>query len=97
MLCDFFYAGRSGQTSCALVTGVQTCALPIWSLRIGGLLYPFLAKFFQLAFAQGATREFLRQFPAVRVVIAEQHPGVFMTGHLGQLVHLEHRARKSVV
>src|SRR3546814_53913 len=26
----FFFSGRSRHTSCALVTGVQTCALPIW-------------------------------------------------------------------
>src|SRR3546814_3416264 len=26
----FFFASRRRHTSCALVTGVQTCALPIW-------------------------------------------------------------------
>src|SRR3546814_12186449 len=32
--CDvfnFFFASRRRHTRCALVTGVQTCALPIWS------------------------------------------------------------------
>src|SRR3546814_2595630 len=29
MLCFFFFASRRRQTRCALVTGVQTCALPI--------------------------------------------------------------------
>src|SRR3546814_14642173 len=29
MLCIFFFSSRRRQTSCALVTGVQTCALPI--------------------------------------------------------------------
>src|SRR3546814_4269100 len=28
---DFFFSSRNRHTSCALVTGVQTCALPIWS------------------------------------------------------------------
>src|SRR3546814_7754822 len=28
----FFFASRRRHTSCALVTGVQTCALPIWAL-----------------------------------------------------------------
>src|SRR3546814_5890639 len=28
-LCFFFFSSRSRHTSCALVTGVQTCALPI--------------------------------------------------------------------
>src|SRR3546814_4980796 len=27
--CLFFFSSRGGHTSCALVTGVQTCALPI--------------------------------------------------------------------
>src|SRR3546814_3567724 len=27
----FFFSSRRRHTSCALVTGVQTCALPIWS------------------------------------------------------------------
>src|SRR3546814_14818671 len=30
MLCDFFFSSRRRHTRCALVTGVQTCALPIW-------------------------------------------------------------------
>src|SRR3546814_19858851 len=29
MLCLFFFSSRRRQTRCALVTGVQTCALPI--------------------------------------------------------------------
>src|SRR3546814_20077993 len=34
----FFFSSRRRHTRCALVTGVQTCALPIWSVRwrIGG-------------------------------------------------------------
>src|SRR3546814_13459500 len=31
MSCDcFFFSSRRRHTRCALVTGVQTCALPIW-------------------------------------------------------------------
>src|SRR3546814_6271429 len=30
-----FFSSRRGNTSCALVTGVQTCALPIWRPRGG--------------------------------------------------------------
>src|SRR3546814_8298121 len=29
LLCIFFFSSRRRHTSCALVTGVQTCALPI--------------------------------------------------------------------
>src|SRR3546814_4260453 len=30
MLVFFFFSSRRRHTRCALVTGVQTCALPIW-------------------------------------------------------------------
>src|SRR3546814_116273 len=33
MSCFFFFSSRRRHTRCALVTGVQTCALPIWIRR----------------------------------------------------------------
>src|SRR3546814_1876165 len=33
MLCVFFFSSRRRHTRCALVTGVQTCALPISQIR----------------------------------------------------------------
>src|SRR3546814_1917955 len=30
-MCCFFFSSRRRHTRCALVTGVQTCALPIWA------------------------------------------------------------------
>src|SRR3546814_4403550 len=30
LMFDFFFSSRRRHTRCALVTGVQTCALPIW-------------------------------------------------------------------
>src|SRR3546814_12507453 len=32
MMCVFFFSSRRRHTRCALVTGVQTCALPIYSI-----------------------------------------------------------------
>src|SRR3546814_5147716 len=32
----FFFSSRRRHTRCALVTGVQTCALPIWRRRLAG-------------------------------------------------------------
>src|SRR3546814_17875505 len=32
-MCSFFFSSRRRHTSCALVTGVQTCALPICPFR----------------------------------------------------------------
>src|SRR3546814_11580225 len=37
-MCFFFFADRRRHTSCALVTGVQTCALPI--LRVASMHGP---------------------------------------------------------
>src|SRR3546814_1414311 len=41
--CFFFFSSRRRHTSCALVTGVQTCALPIFVVM---LLSPVLRSFF---------------------------------------------------
>src|SRR3546814_6529807 len=54
----FFFSSRRRHTRCALVTGVQTCALPISNRTgrpftgdyAGDLLYPTLIKF---GFARG--------------------------------------------
>src|SRR3546814_21170343 len=33
VVCFFFFSSRRRHTRCALVTGLQTCALPIWDRR----------------------------------------------------------------
>src|SRR3546814_2376844 len=33
-MCLFFFSSRRRHTRCALVTGVQTCALPIFAVRV---------------------------------------------------------------
>src|SRR3546814_8548205 len=38
----FFFSSRRRHTRCALVTGVQTCALPISAFRLGRLVRPIL-------------------------------------------------------
>src|SRR3546814_1730236 len=42
LLVTFFFSSRRRHTRCALVTGVQTCALPIW--RTAVLIYVSLAE-----------------------------------------------------
>src|SRR3546814_5245448 len=37
-ICYFFFSSRRRHTRCALVTGVQTCALPIYEIITAGLL-----------------------------------------------------------
>src|SRR3546814_5261453 len=43
--CCFFFSSRRRHTRCALVTGVQTCALPIWDpdwrMNPGKVVDPF--------------------------------------------------------
>src|SRR3546814_79831 len=34
LLYVFFFSSRRRHTRCSLVTGVQTCALPIWARRL---------------------------------------------------------------
>src|SRR3546814_16124341 len=34
-VCVFFFSSRRRHTRCALVTGVQTCALPIFRISVG--------------------------------------------------------------
>src|SRR3546814_2759827 len=40
----FFFSGRGRHTRCALVTGVQTCALPISAPRLGVVLRGDLSR-----------------------------------------------------
>src|SRR3546814_2136347 len=40
----FFFSSRRRHTRCALVTGVQTCALPIWSDRLQGQPGPTFSR-----------------------------------------------------
>src|SRR3546814_1978736 len=42
IICDFFCSSRRRHTICALVTGVQTCALPISALILVAALALFL-------------------------------------------------------
>src|SRR3546814_7532691 len=42
LVCFFFFSSRRRHTRCALVTGVQTCALQI-SVRIGGRCRSFIS------------------------------------------------------
>src|SRR3546814_3138983 len=46
MLLYFFFSSRRRHTRCALVTGVQTCALPI-SARLGAAAAPIEARIAQ--------------------------------------------------
>src|SRR3546814_5685834 len=38
----FFFSSRRRHTRCALVTGVQTCALPIWTIFPPAFMHPMV-------------------------------------------------------
>src|SRR3546814_14753349 len=44
LLCVFFFSSRRRHTRCALVTGVQTCALPICSIQGSVSSTPAIAR-----------------------------------------------------
>src|SRR3546814_7319614 len=50
LYCFFFFSSRRRHTRCALVTGVQTCALPIY-LRKHGISFETAASAFADPFA----------------------------------------------
>src|SRR3546814_12510337 len=68
VLCVFFLSSRRRHTSCALVTGVQTCALPISIAMIGGLFAAWLFLPFQPTYA----------FPLAAIAVGT-HYAVFKT------------------
>src|SRR3546814_1023889 len=44
-VCVFFFSSRRRHTRCALVTGVQTCALPIYASGVSrGTLYRYFSS-----------------------------------------------------
>src|SRR3546814_8171056 len=67
VVCCFF-SSRRRHTRCALVTGVQTCALPIW--RVG----KFEAQIRGVAIRPGAPFLWLRP-PVHGVIVAESGSG----------------------
>src|SRR3546814_5018985 len=78
-MCVFFFSSRRRHTSCALVTGVQTCALPIlWLINLPtGLLLVLLGGFIpesaKFLIARGREHEaeaVMRRFGAVARRIA---------------------------
>src|SRR3546814_10445396 len=84
-MCCFF-SSRRGLTRCALVTGVQTCALPIWDC--GEAMSEFLEPFDRMI-------ETLCDPAAVRAVeagkpIAAMWQGIAESGFLDALVPTAH-------
>src|SRR3546814_10610762 len=83
----FFFSSRRRHTSCALVTGVQTCALPILYEVEDGLAIVTLNRPDQMNATSPAMRELLIEATyraetddAVRAVLIRGAGGHFMAG-----------------
>src|SRR3546814_8518688 len=72
----FFFSSRRWHTRCALVTGVQTCALPIWLARIlhggGGTETRILCGFLGSAAADDAVIASLPRVLKIGVARSEE-------------------------
>src|SRR3546814_8665023 len=102
MLFVFFFSSRRRHTRCALVTGVQTCALPISLLvRFADILRDRLARL-QGAFATAMRDlDYTGGYTAVYPIKVNQQKAVAgelaATGSEGFGLEAGSKARKSVV
>src|SRR3546814_2202511 len=71
----FFFSSRRRHTRCALVTGVQTCALPIW-VHVE-------------EFVAALPRRFAHEF-VPHALFAEQEPDLARKGAKRELIELPH-------
>src|SRR3546814_1409632 len=89
LVCLFFFSSRRRHTRCALVTGVQTCALPIYLVFMAGQI-PLDPATMQMV--EGDFEKESRQvFENIKAVIAAAG------GTFSQVVMVRILDRKSVV
>src|SRR3546814_2322118 len=99
MLYDFFFfSSRRRHTRCALVTGVQTCALPISLRRAPDGLYPLHHRAAWLAIARGRQKLERAGAPALDLALSQLGLQPAVVGPVqGPWADSQHRDRKSVV
>src|SRR3546814_17452869 len=92
-LCVFFFSSRRRHTRCALVTGVQTCALPICLVETGDVLIRGLG-FVELALALEIKRKVVDQIE--QAVVDWLHAAEFLERHVELSLTLEGEAEHAV-
>src|SRR3546814_15358926 len=92
MICLLYFSSRRRHTRCALVTGVQTCALPIWPIsccicrNVGSLRpTPARCRMFELK----KTTHHQKRRMLVRVVVAGVLATLCFMGLVGRLWFLQ--------
>src|SRR3546814_10643111 len=93
--CSFFFSSRRRHTRCALVTGVQTCALPISEARADRLLRARMLDDrrrnpHHLRLAAGL-RQNLHPAGALQVVHVEERLGDGLADGQGAMIAQDHR------
>src|SRR3546814_2980958 len=90
MVC-FFFSSRRRHTRCAVVTGVQTCALPIsvWVALVFIVRGTIVDSIRYAAIAEGQTAFGMMRSPAGRFLVA----GRFMRGFYGKIGRASCRER----
>src|SRR3546814_7670865 len=93
VLLFFFFSSRRRHTSCALVTGVQTCALPIWIVdgRFGRPGEARRVEGGNMLAARIAAGECAGHAPAARPAVED------MRADLRQLRQMRRPAREDIV
>src|SRR3546814_7402698 len=74
-VCCFFFSSRRLHTRCALVTGVQTCALPIYRLLTK---FRYLTDFLDLGLQCAACRWLFVEKDNVIRMLGEFWPDIFV-------------------
>src|SRR3546814_19847998 len=91
MLFFFFVSSRRRQTRCALVTGVQTCALPIWPRPpLSALLELHTLQALDATLAGASLREVAEGLFGVDAVAADWHADSALRARVRRLVRRAH-------
>src|SRR3546814_2260485 len=91
LLVFFFFSSRRRHTRCALVTGVQTCALPI--SKLVDISKNPLFRTYQTVLIAGLTRDLYERHnilvhfqPGARDILHFMPPMIIAPGHIDRLV-----------
>src|SRR3546814_5331433 len=84
VVCFFFFSSRRRHTRCALVTGVQTCALPILAREITGFSNPLVKRVRSLREKKFRKAEGLFLAEGLRILTEAREEGVLPEMQIGR-------------